>query len=72
MTKLPIALAIASLVVASSTLGAPAAFAATGVHASIARHAAAPKARTYGKGYALPAQTVQPRDRDPFADMNLG
>lgn len=39
MTKLPIVLAIASSVIASSTLGAPAA--ARPVHASILRHEAA-------------------------------
>jgi hypothetical protein len=72
MTKLPIALAIASLAIANSTLGASAAFAAPSVHASIVRHATASTGWAYGRGSAPTARATDSRDKNPFADMLLG
>jgi hypothetical protein len=72
MTKLPIALALVSLVIANSTVGATAAVAVRPVHASIVRHAIDSKTRVYGRLSAPTVRATQPRDRDPFADMLLG
>jgi hypothetical protein len=72
MAKLPIALVAASLAIASSTVGAPAALAASPAHASIVRHGTAANARVYGRAGAPPARATEPYDRNPFTDMLLG
>jgi hypothetical protein len=70
MTRLPIALALASLVVVNSTIGAAAAVAAIPVHASIVRHAAAPQ--VYRRESPPIAGAMKPHDQNPFADLLLG
>jgi hypothetical protein len=74
MTKSRIALlAIATLVLAGSTLAAPAAFAASSAHTSIVRNA---KAQLRGTAHfaAPPACTWKSHDdvEDPFVDLLLG
>jgi hypothetical protein len=70
MTKLPIILV--SLVIAGSTVGAPAAFAATRPHASIVAHASISKARATGRESAPTTHARLSHDQDPFADLLLG
>jgi hypothetical protein len=72
MTKLPIALALASLVVVNSTIGTAAAVAASPVHVSIVGHAAVPKIQIYRRGGSPSAGAMQPHDQNPFADLLLG
>jgi hypothetical protein len=72
MTKLPIALALASLVIVSSTVGAPAAVAATPLQASIVRHATVSKTRATGRESAPTTHARLSHDQDPFADLLLG
>ena len=74
MTKSRIALlAIATLVLAGSMLGAPAAFAACRAHMASVRNADA-QLRGTGRFVALPARTWKSHDdvKDPFAGMLLG
>lgn len=61
-------LVIATLVVTGSTLGAPAAFAATATHPSIIRTAPVPASQLHG------ARMTQAHDHvaDPFVDLLLG
>jgi hypothetical protein len=66
-------LAIATLVLAGSTLAAPAAFATSRPHMSIVRNANA-QLRGTGRFVAPPARRWRSHDRvkDPFADLLLG
>jgi hypothetical protein len=75
MTKLRINfLAIASLLIVGSTLGAPAAWAGSRVHAQAIRHGSVLEMRVHGRGgfVAPPARATQPHEQDPFADLLLG
>jgi hypothetical protein len=77
MTKSRIALlVITMLVVAGSTLGAPAAFAATPTHVSMIRTASVPASQLHDPSSLLgrPSRMTQAHDHvaDPFADLLLG
>jgi hypothetical protein len=74
MTKSRIVLlAIATLVLAGSTLGAPAAFAASRAHMAIVRNANA-QLRGSGRFVAPPVHTWKSHHdvKDPFAGLLLG
>jgi hypothetical protein len=70
MTKL--AITLAALVILGSTVGAPAAVAATPLHASIVTHATVSKAHASWHDSAQTAHARLPHDQNPFADLLLG
>lgn len=71
-----VCLALASLVLAASTIDVPAAFAARSPHMPHRQVVVRPEARSYGDIRAhLPFADPMPpqqREKDPFADLLLG